>query len=387
MRKLLLGLALVLLIFAAVGATATARASTLLSDDYEGAAKWNPNSSGWNISTSYAVSGTHSAHAPSQVGMVPKMIYGPYDLSAATAATLSFELNYDAPRSYSPPSPPGAACGAFVISYSTDGSWFTSAINFNGGTGAEWEPFSYDLNSASFPLVGQPKVWLAFSTSQSSIFATTSSGAYVDDLSLTATVPDAVAPTTTATGAVNGRWYRTPVTVNLAATDNAGGSGVASTEYALDGAGWAPGVSIPLPAPADHSNDKLHTILYRSADTAGNVEAAKTLKVGIDTRRPTTRAPYSATARRGYTATLKYKVVEVGAHGGTATVTIKVRNRAATVVKTLSYTGRTVNVVLAGKFTVPRTWRIGTYHFSVYAKDRAGNIYATPVGVNHLYVK
>ena len=106
MKKLLLGLSLDLLLFAVLGATAAAQASTLFSDDYEGAVKWNSTSSNWAIVTAYAHGGTHSAHAPSQAGMVPMIIYGPFDLSTATAATLSFELIYTAPRYYSPPSPP-----------------------------------------------------------------------------------------------------------------------------------------------------------------------------------------------------------------------------------------------------------------------------------------
>ncbi len=77
----------------------------------------------------------------------------------------------------------------------------------------------------------------------------------------------------------------------------------------------------------------------------------------------------------------------MGANGGTATVTIKVRNRAGTVVKTLRPTVKKVNTTLPWTFTVPRTWRTGTYHFSVYATDRAGNPQANPLGVNHLYVK
>jgi hypothetical protein len=47
MRKLLLGLGLVLLIFAVLGATAAAQAATLLSDSFENGVKWNANSSGW----------------------------------------------------------------------------------------------------------------------------------------------------------------------------------------------------------------------------------------------------------------------------------------------------------------------------------------------------
>lgn len=381
MRKLLLGLSLVLLLLVVLGATAAAQASTLLSDDYEGAVKWNSNSSGWAISTTRAYGGTYSAHAPSSNNNL--MIYGPFDLSAATAATLSFQLWYYAPKASFPPGTPNTA-GAFLVGYSTNGSSYTFPYQWSGSTSGEWWLTEFDLGRWS--LLGQPEVRIALGTSVLA-GALYSEGAYVDDLSLTATIPDTTPPTTAATGAVNGRWYRGAVTVSLAGSDNAGGSGVASTEYSLDGAAWTPGTSIPLPAPTDHSGDLLHTILYRSADADGNLEADKTLKVGIDTRKPTTKAPSAATARRGYSATLKYRVVEVGANGGTATVTIKVKNRAGTVVKSLKPVVKKVNTTLPWTFTVPRTWRTGTYHFYIYATDRAGNTQAKPVGVNHLYVK
>lgn len=380
MRKLLLGLSLVLLLFAVLGATAAAQASTLLSDDYEGAVQWNPNSSGWAISTTRAYGGTHSAHAPSSPNNL--MIYGPFDLSAATAATLSFQLWYYAPRASFPPGTPNTA-GAFLVGYSTNGSSYTFPYQWSGSTSGEWWPTEFDLGSWS--LLGQPQVRIAIGTTTYA-GALYSEGAYVDDLSLTATVPDTVPPTTTATGAVKGRWYRAAVTVSLAGSDNAGGSGVASTEYSLDGAAFTPGTSIPLLAPADHSGDRLHTILYRSADAAGNLEAAKTLKVGIDTRKPTTKA-YATTAYRGKTAKLKYKVAEVGANGGKATVTVKLKNRAGKVVKTLGPALKVVNSTLTWKFTVPRTWRAGTYHFYVYAKDTAGNTQTLPVGSNKLVVR
>lgn len=381
MKKLVLGLSLVLLLLAFMGAASAAQASTLLSDDFEGAVKWNSNSSGWATSTTQVYGGTYSAHAPSSNNNL--MIYGPFDLSAATAATLSFQLWYYAPKASFPPGTPNTA-GAFLGGYSTNGSSYTFPYQWSGSTWGEWWATEFDLGGWS--LLGEPQVWIALGTSVLP-GALYSEGAYVDDLSLTATIPDTAPPTTTATGAVDGRWYRTAVTVSLASSDDAGGSGVASTEYRRDGAAWTPGTSILLPAPADHSNDKLHTILYRSADTAGNVETAKTLTVGIDTRRPKTRAPYAATARRGRTASLKYKVVEAGANGGTATVTVKVKNRAGTVVKKLTYKGRAVNTLLAAKFRVPRTWRTGTYHLYVYAKDAAGNAQARPLGVNHLSVK
>jgi len=196
---------------------------------------------------------------------------------------------------------------------------------------------------------------------------------------------DTTAPTTTASGAVKGRWYKAAVTVSLSANDNAGGSGVDYTEYALDGAAWSAGSSIPIPAPANHSGDKLHTILYRSADKAGNLEAQKKLTFGIDTVKPTAKAPYAASARRGTTATLKYKVVDPLPNGGTAKVTIKVWNKAGKVVKTLKPVVKPVNTALTRKFTVPLTWKAGTYRFYVYATDKAGNV--APVVSNKLIVR
>lgn len=65
-----------------------------------------------------------------------------------------------------------------------------------------------------------------------------------------------------------------------------------------------------------------------------------------------------------------------------------IKDPAGTVVKTLGpYKGKTVNTLLAATFTAPRTWRTGTYHFSIYATDQAGNIRASPLGVNRLSVK
>ncbi|HEY6962615.1 MAG TPA: invasin domain 3-containing protein [Gaiellaceae bacterium] len=74
------------------------------------------------------------------------------------------------------------------------------------------------------------------------------------------------------------------VTVTLSATDNL--TGVATTEYRLDGGSWTTGTSIVVPAPANHSNDGVHTIDYRSTDGAGNVEATKSTSVTIDTTAP-----------------------------------------------------------------------------------------------------
>jgi len=193
---------------------------------------------------------------------------------------------------------------------------------------------------------------------------------------------DTTAPTTTASGAVNGRWYNVSVTVSFSATDNAGGTGVDHTEYSLDGGTtWTPGDSLQRSDPA------LYSVLYRSLDLANNTETAKTLTFGIDTAKPTTKAPYVATAYRGRTATLRYRVNDPAPNGGTAMVTIKVMNAAGKTVKRLGPAAKKVNALLPWSFTVPRTWRAGTYRFYVYAKDKAGNTQTLPRGSNKLVVK
>jgi PKD repeat protein/type 1 glutamine amidotransferase len=100
---------------------------------------------------------------------------------------------------------------------------------------------------------------------------------------------DLAAPTTTATtdvGLPGTGWFTGPVTVTLAAQD--AGSGVDRTEYALDGGAWT-----AYGGPVTVSGDGAHTLQYRSADKAGNVEDAKTLPVKIDATAPLTTAAFA----------------------------------------------------------------------------------------------
>jgi len=88
---------------------------------------------------------------------------------------------------------------------------------------------------------------------------------------------DATAPVTTATtdptlvgGAADGT-----ATVTLSATD--AGSGVAGTQYRIDGGDWQ-----DYGAPFAITAGGVHAVDYRSTDDAGNVETPKTLSVQID---------------------------------------------------------------------------------------------------------
>ncbi len=180
---------------------------------------------------------------------------------------------------------------------------------------------------------------------------------------------DATAPTTTVTGA-DGAWHDQAVTVAFAATDD---SGVAYTEYKVDQGPWTAGTSLTVAAPADRSNDGLHTILYRSVDVAGNREAVKVCSVGIDTAVP---APAAAPARaiRGRTATLSYSVAEAGPVPQTADVTITVRTAGGRLVKTISAHRVALNTGHVARFLCRLA--TGRYRYTVAATDAAGNTQA-----------
>lgn len=75
-------------------------------------------------------------------------------------------------------------------------------------------------------------------------------------------------------------WYLAPVTLTLNATDAV--SGVAGTEWSLDGGAWTTYGGGPIQV----SGDGVHTVRYRSTDLCGNVEATTPLVIQLDTTAP-----------------------------------------------------------------------------------------------------
>jgi len=198
-------------------------------------------------------------------------------------------------------------------------------------------------------------------------------------------------PKTTVSGAANGKWYNKALSLVLSSTPQPPGTSVVSLSYALQGEPHSvAGSSVTVPVPVDaatHVNDDSYTFTYYGTDNLAHDEWKHSLTFGIDTREPTTRALYAATARRGTAVALKYKVLDATPNGGTCKVTIRIKNSAGKVVKTLGPSTRAVNKLLAWKVIVPRTWRAGTYRFYVSAlKDTAGNA-GSNVASNKLIVK
>jgi len=95
---------------------------------------------------------------------------------------------------------------------------------------------------------------------------------------------DNVPPTTTATPSIlpnQAGWNNSNVTINLTATDNEGGSGVAKTEYSFDGANW-----VVYANPFSIISEGPSKVYYRSTDNTGNIESPKSLELKIDKTLP-----------------------------------------------------------------------------------------------------
>ena len=144
------------------------------------------------------------------------------------------------------------------------------------------------------------------------------------------------------------------------------------------------GTSVTLQAPSDHTMDGVHTVRYHSVDKAGNVEATKTFVVRIDTRRPSTRAPYPASVVRNGYAKLRCRIVDAKpcALYGSAQIVVKKLN--GRVVLRKSYTHVRTNALV--KLKLRCKLARGTYRFFVLAKDAAGNK-QSKTGSNKLIVR
>jgi photosystem II stability/assembly factor-like uncharacterized protein len=192
---------------------------------------------------------------------------------------------------------------------------------------------------------------------------------------------DTVPPQTSA--GYEAGWHNHPLTVMFSATDNAGGSGVAKTEYKVDGGAWTTGISVVIDAPATHVNDGTHTVYYRSTDKEGNAEAAKQCEVHVDTRGPMTKALRAVTVGRYGYAKLRYRVNDAQPNDGKATVVIKIKRASGTTVKTFKLGLRPVNKAFTYAFRCKL--RKARYQYCVYATDPAGNKQAK-VGSKRLVV-
>jgi hypothetical protein len=183
------------------------------------------------------------------------------------------------------------------------------------------------------------------------------------------------------------KWHNHDLPVTFTVTDPDGDADVLL--YSGNGTDWydmdlAVYDTLNFPAEADHSWDGATLIYCKAHDLAGHESAVQQFTVRIDTRKPTGKALYAVTVRKGRTATLKYKIVDAAPNGGTATaVKIVIKNRYGKVVKTIRLGTKKVNTAYSVRFTCKLAK--GTYRFYVSGKDVAGN--TAKVGSNRLTVR
>ena len=147
---------------------------------------------------------------------------------------------------------------------------------------------------------------------------------------------DVTAPTVSVTSvspAPNGAGFNnsTPVTVNLGAVDNPGGTGVAAIKYTVDGGSTV--VVNATTAAVNVSGNGTHTVSFFATDVAGNSGAPQTQTIRIDTVAPgiptisapayvnianVANVPVTGTAEAG--ASVVLTVTDPGAHTVTQTV-------------------------------------------------------------------
>ncbi len=168
---------------------------------------------------------------------------------------------------------------------------------------------------------------------------------------------DATAPTATATYDDHGGTTTDPVEVTLTGSDSAGGSGVASLSYSIDGGSWT-----DYSAPFQVTGAGQHTVTYKAVDVAGNSSEPQTATITIaapDTTAPTVTAttdPASPSGSNGWFKTAA-KLVLSATDAGSGVASIE-----------YSTDGTTWTA-----YTAPVDVPEGTTNYSYRATDHAGN--------------
>ncbi len=167
--------------------------------------------------------------------------------------------------------------------------------------------------------------------------------------------PENIPPTTVAH---NLSLYAGAAMFQLTATDNPGGSGVASTSYRIDG-GPLVTTSTVGPVWVTVTGDGLHTVTFYSVDVVGNQETPKTTTLRIDTTPPVTSTDNTGTYVGQ--AVIHLSATDVNGSGVKATYW---RNTADGYVQTF-------NPVLLGPASDGTT---GTWDIQYWSTDVAGNV-------------
>ncbi len=176
--------------------------------------------------------------------------------------------------------------------------------------------------------------------------------------------PSTNAEITSGTPGLNG-WYTSPVTVTLTPSDAAPSSGIASTQYSVNGGNWQTGTAVSLSA------DGVYAISFHSTDNAGNTQSSDgTQSVNIDQTAPSAVAVHIASnndngptlAKAGDVITVSFTTNE--ALSATPTTTVDGNEAVVSSIGDNSYTAT---------YTMTDAQADGAVSFDVNFADVAGN--------------
>jgi len=187
---------------------------------------------------------------------------------------------------------------------------------------------------------------------------------------------DTVAPVTTSDATAT---YAGTAMIHLTATDNAGGSGVSSTYFVLDGAAQVSGTAVLA------STVGTHTLAFWSVDAAGNTEAQNTVTFAVTAALPTpgttTTPTATPTSETSGTATARIHVMDAhgpGAAGVTVTLTNTLTGTAVTAItdghgrvtfSNLVEGTYTASVTLSNGHVLTKSFRVGHDNRTITLKD------------------
>jgi len=161
-------------------------------------------------------------------------------------------------------------------------------------------------------------------------------------------------------------WYKKDVVVTLAGVDAL--SGVDKTQYRVQGTtAWTDAIGNQFTVPVSPSAELTYD--YQAVDKAGNVSAAASLELRMDSIKPHTYGQ-NVSGRVGKSIKVKYKIEDNLSPKATS-VYVKIKNSGGHIVKRQEFGG---NKAVSQWYSF--TWKpkvAGTYKYYVYAKDLAGN--------------
>jgi hypothetical protein len=259
----------------------------------------------------------------------------------------------------------GQSASINVGSFTDPGAESSWSVTVNWGDGSTNDTFSV---SAAGSLGSRAHTYATTGSKTVTVTVNDGTGSGQAQFTVTVVPADAIAPTTTATPspAANGAgWNNTNVSVNLSATDNAGGSGVKEITYSAAGAQSISSTTVSgaSAGPISITAEGTTTVSFFAADNAGNTESTKTLVVKIDKTQPdTTITVNPSNPSNSASASFSFAGSDPGG-SGVASFECK------------------LDAAAFAACTSPKTYfglADGSHTFQVRATDAAGNTDASP---------